>query len=311
MVAKIGRNAPCPCGSGIKYKKCCMNKQAAKPALSNGIRKTHWSLKEINSLSTDTIISKLKSFGVPFDQDQFLEDVEKFYSGEELANNWRKQYPISARGLDMDFLWMAAIILWKRFAPDLPSSEMLDDMMQHGYQLLGSGGSHPKTVEACNIWLEVWEHLKKRFTSDMKSIDDAERVFAGMQSLFNWCQDLEMELHNAGLDEPAFIQKRIDYCHEFCELFPESDELILHNMKRAEAEAHFALGRAAEGDRLFAALIEQYPHNPWGYIGWGDMYADELHDMDRARQLYQMGLNPMVKDQEDIRDRLQTLEGKS
>ncbi|MDQ6843211.1 MAG: SEC-C metal-binding domain-containing protein, partial [Bacteroidota bacterium] len=23
---KIGRNYPCPCGSGKKYKKCCMNK---------------------------------------------------------------------------------------------------------------------------------------------------------------------------------------------------------------------------------------------------------------------------------------------
>ncbi|MED4986482.1 SEC-C metal-binding domain-containing protein, partial [Geobacillus stearothermophilus] len=23
----IGRNDPCPCGSGKKYKKCCMNKQ--------------------------------------------------------------------------------------------------------------------------------------------------------------------------------------------------------------------------------------------------------------------------------------------
>ena len=27
-VAKIGRNDPCPCGSGKKYKKCCMNKEA-------------------------------------------------------------------------------------------------------------------------------------------------------------------------------------------------------------------------------------------------------------------------------------------
>ena len=24
---KIGRNAPCPCGSGKKYKKCCMDSQ--------------------------------------------------------------------------------------------------------------------------------------------------------------------------------------------------------------------------------------------------------------------------------------------
>ena len=24
---KVGRNDPCPCGSGKKYKNCCMNKQ--------------------------------------------------------------------------------------------------------------------------------------------------------------------------------------------------------------------------------------------------------------------------------------------
>ncbi len=27
--SKIGRNAPCPCGSGKKYKKCCMQKDEA------------------------------------------------------------------------------------------------------------------------------------------------------------------------------------------------------------------------------------------------------------------------------------------
>ncbi|MDY6896329.1 MAG: SEC-C metal-binding domain-containing protein, partial [Thermotogota bacterium] len=26
-MAKIGRNAPCPCGSGKKFKKCCMMKK--------------------------------------------------------------------------------------------------------------------------------------------------------------------------------------------------------------------------------------------------------------------------------------------
>ncbi|WP_276316350.1 SEC-C metal-binding domain-containing protein [Paenibacillus artemisiicola] len=27
--SKVGRNAPCPCGSGNKYKKCCLEKDAA------------------------------------------------------------------------------------------------------------------------------------------------------------------------------------------------------------------------------------------------------------------------------------------
>ena len=28
---KVGRNAPCPCGSGKKYKKCCLDKDKAAP----------------------------------------------------------------------------------------------------------------------------------------------------------------------------------------------------------------------------------------------------------------------------------------
>ncbi|MEE9287487.1 MAG: SEC-C metal-binding domain-containing protein, partial [Gammaproteobacteria bacterium] len=27
----IGRNDPCPCGSGRKYKKCCLGKNAVMP----------------------------------------------------------------------------------------------------------------------------------------------------------------------------------------------------------------------------------------------------------------------------------------
>lgn len=30
-MAKVGRNDPCPCGSGKKYKKCCLDKDAAPP----------------------------------------------------------------------------------------------------------------------------------------------------------------------------------------------------------------------------------------------------------------------------------------
>lgn len=32
---KIGRNDPCPCGSGKKYKKCCLQKQASIPSLED------------------------------------------------------------------------------------------------------------------------------------------------------------------------------------------------------------------------------------------------------------------------------------
>lgn len=31
MNEKVGRNDPCPCGSGKKYKSCCMNKPKPPP----------------------------------------------------------------------------------------------------------------------------------------------------------------------------------------------------------------------------------------------------------------------------------------
>ena len=30
-MSKVGRNAPCPCGSGKKHKHCCLNKERAMP----------------------------------------------------------------------------------------------------------------------------------------------------------------------------------------------------------------------------------------------------------------------------------------
>jgi len=32
---KVGRNEPCPCGSGKKYKKCCLGQEKAKGGLQN------------------------------------------------------------------------------------------------------------------------------------------------------------------------------------------------------------------------------------------------------------------------------------
>ncbi len=34
MKGKIGRNDPCPCGSGQKYKKCCMTKNTPKSPIT-------------------------------------------------------------------------------------------------------------------------------------------------------------------------------------------------------------------------------------------------------------------------------------
>lgn len=308
---KVGRNQPCPCGSGKKYKKCCGRRNGLNTPKYRVRRGIHWSTGEVRAFPTEQIIQKLRGFGVEFKEEQFLKDVNNFYSACDLADHWREIYPIAAEGLDEDFIWMAAVVLWERLAPHVVNSEQIDEMMQKGYDLL----RERKEVEACTLWLEVWKHLKRRFSPDMKSIQDAERVFSGFQSLYNWCQDMEMELGNAGIKDTSFYERRIKYCQEFCALFPKTDSLIIQNMKRAEAESYFALGMLEPGEAAFETLIREFPNSPWGYIGWGDMYwLSRMNDKiplnyEKAERIYQMALARNVEDKEDVLDRLKELEG--
>ena len=313
---KIGRNDPCPCGSGKKFKKCCIDIWEADVPHSSP-RTRHWNLEKVCSFSTEQIIRKLKSFGVEFGKEQFLEDIRKHYSAEDLANYWKEIYSITAKHLDQDFIWMAAVVLWERLAPeDVPSSEQLDEMMQRGYDLLNwKGRDKRREGEGCTLWWQIWEHLQKRFSPDMRSIDEAERVFSGMQSLHNWCQYLEMELGNAGRDDASFYEKKLQYCRDFCTLFPDSGRLLLHNMKRGEAESYFALGRLSQGEEAFGKLVEEFPDSAWGYIGWGDMYwlarlSDKVAlDYDKAERIYRMALErDAIDDREEVLDRLEELE---
>jgi tetratricopeptide (TPR) repeat protein len=183
---------------------------------------------------------------------------------------------------------------------------------------MGKGWSYVRnneTLKACDVWLTFWDKLKSRFKPEFKDIRQADTVFSGREPIFNWCQDLEMELGNAGLDDPTYYQKRIEYCNEICTIFPESDESIIHNMKRAVAESYFALGSIDEGTICFKKLIEQYPNNVWSYIGWGDMYLWPLKknydpDYERAEQIYKMALDMNIDGKKDLIDRLNEVEKK-
>lgn len=220
---KIGRNDPCPCGSGRKYKKCCLNKP-----------------------KSDSL-------------------------------------PVKKR-------------------------DELDVLMEKGMSLL----QRNKTAKACDVWLELWTYLKRRFKPEFRDVEEAETIFSGCEFISNYCQDLEIELGNAGVSDPVYYQKRIAYCDEFCSIFPESDELLMHNMKRAIAESNFALGNIDESDNCFKELIELYPRNIWGYIGWGDMYLwsmknDIKPDYERAEQIYKMALGKDIEGEKALIDRLNAL----
>lgn len=303
---KIGRNDPCPCGSGKKYKKCCLGKNESdlknmeKARLVEDFKQYlsgFWSYEEAKLLSTEEIIQKLDGMGIPFDKEVFLAGTEKFISAAELSESWYEHFNVSAKGRDEDFPYYAALILWERLTPDsnMPREKM-SNLIDEGFDHLADNDP----VKACDVWLKVWAGIKHRWKPEYRSMDPLDNQYKDSFFVSNFCQDLETELHNAGMKDSSYFHKRIDYCREFCRYFPDERELIAHNMKRAIAESFACLGDYEQADRECYNLVAEYPDNPWGYIQWGDLYFFEpVKDFVRAKGYYEKA-KAVAQDKEDI-----------
>ncbi len=267
-------------------------------------------IEAVSKFSNKKITERLGSFGVDFDKEEFLQEVQKFSSSDELLEYWKKKYTILAKREEYDFIWKAIDVLWTRLAPDIIYKERVNAIIREGYQLLKEG----EVKKACLLWLKVWEWI----VSNPKNSLDIEQVYWGeIGSLFNWCQDLEMELSNAALKDSSFYDKQVMYCQSFCSEFPESSSDILEIMKRGEAEACYSLRKEKEGEKIFKSLIEKNPEFVYNYLAWGDMYAifppyeDFPLDYDKAEKIYKMALErASIKEKEIVLIRLKGLEEK-
>jgi hypothetical protein len=154
--------------------------------------------------------------------------------------------------------------------PDtMSANEELDDLIQKGYDLLRAR----QTSSACRRWLEAWHRVKRLAGPAIDSVTAFDRAHPTLtESIFNWCQDLEMELGNAGLEDPAYDRERLSYAREFLERFPNESTIFHLNFSRAEAEALWRLGRRTEAETVYQALVDRLPDEAWSYIGWADQY---------------------------------------
>jgi hypothetical protein len=188
---------------------------------------------------------------------------------------------------------------------ELKPADRLDELMQDGYDLMEAN----QCTAGCDKWLEAWELVKHMATPEMRTTQDFDQSYPAMlQSVFNWSSDLEMELGNAGLDDATYHEHRIRYVHEFLAQFPDEDELTYVNHRRAEGEALWHLGRQAEAESVYSALVEKLPDQAWAYIGWSDQYylgSRSPGDYEAAEAILLRALaQPGLEDREHALDRL-------
>jgi tetratricopeptide (TPR) repeat protein len=267
-----------------------------------------WTFEKIEPMSTAKIFARLNRLGVAVTPEDFRQAAQRHDSAARLADEWYARYTFRPEGrYDEDFVWMAAIVLWKRLLPDRVCFEQINERMQAGYDLVEAR----RIAEACDAWWQVWEWLKEKVTPERNTLEALDEDFRGTQAVFNWCQDFEQELDNAGIDDPRYHRLRTRYCQEFLATFPDVEWLMRGNFLRAEAESFWRLGEVETAEARFKALIEANPDWAWGYINWSDMYwlfRDSPKDYERAEAILRRALErPGLEDREDVLGRLESL----
>ncbi len=353
-MAKIGRNAPCPCGSGRKYKKCCLGKAPPPQRLSGSAQpppveppsapapaqvgmspyvmaklfedseqfaqmarvepeqaRRFWTPRKLAALNTPAILARLRKLDVEASPEAYLALAEGKDSAWEIADQWLETINEPLSRYDEDFLGLAACELWKRYCPEHPSIEMLDDAMQEGYQLSMQG----ERARACDCWWPVWQTIRSRLHPKMRTTKSAAVVFDGTQSLFNWVQDFALELHNAAVADRRYAETGVRLCQEVLAQFRDEDELFVLNFRADLGEFHFLAAQHNDGERVLLELIRDYPDRAAGYarladlLGYGPTPNSQPIDLQRAQALIEQALARPVTDapQYDLETRLADL----
>ena len=270
---------------------------SGRPLLSDG-----------RSMLDDDLLSKLHSFGFAIDRSCLLEMIPRFASGQDMSEALIRDQEIDLPGTQEDWVWIAVTCLWERWCPCIPNMEMVDDKMQAGYSKLNAGNRHA----ACQLWTEAWHDILKIISRhEIPSLDAFNEQFAGTQCLFNWVQDFESELGDAGIDEVHFFHERISLCKTMIDRFSTGTFSEI-DFKTALAQSHFKIGEHDKCDLIFQQCLDKNPQWGWGWIGWSDVYfslaTPENQDATKAEMILKRGLAVAdVSDRRSILERLTEL----
>lgn len=102
MTSKVSRNDPCPCGSGKKYKKCCLEKdQAAERAAFAQVAAKAAAKTPVKTATSDP--ARVKALREAFDEAQALDNASnavvdlvhagKLDEAEQAARELLERYP--------------------------------------------------------------------------------------------------------------------------------------------------------------------------------------------------------------------------
>lgn len=330
---KIGRNDPCPCGSGKKYKKCCIPKYdqpvklAAKPKIyaKNILRSWEeddlldtsflaglWTPQKVRQMSDQEILEKLHELKINLTREQFIQDIERQCDTDLIIAEWQTRYSYEAKGWDEDFPFLALRELWDRWTPDYFGIHRIDEMAE---EMEESHSDESQLRQLENIWKVIKDHVILPYgIHSFHAIHSRFVLFYDLESLFF---DYESEL---------IAECRVDLEKQeehFAKLIALYEDILLTlsdiplqnrlNIQNFIAQAYFYMGNIEKGEVLYQQLTDGNPTWAWGYVSWGDMYNftgsfPNLLNKEKAEDIYRRGLQFCKSEDRDVlRERIKDL----
>lgn len=266
---------------------------------------------DLKQLTDEQLLAKLSSFNIELDRTSLGALCEQNLGAEQVAKRLIDAATFKAQIGQSDRRQIENCVarLWERWFPDTPSFETLDAKMQAGYALWLQ---QRKVVAACEVWLDAWrEFLSLLDKSGSKSIDEFDEQFKGTEWVFNWLQEFEQELWNAGIEQPRFFRDRVRVCEENLLRFPSDHALATENRRRSLAESSVELGDIAKAEALYREWLAADSQWGWGWIGWSDCHhlaKSSTEDLKKAEQILLDGMAVAgVRDINDLIERLASL----
>lgn len=236
---KVGRNDPCPCGSGKKYKKCCMNKSNPTPANraeeKSPIEQTSILKSQLEQLSTKRILENIQAAGLDISEHRFINEIQSVPSALKLYQLWEERLQLGRGQLPPAF-YFSILILAKRLVPDQILLEDLRDLMQDGYNCIEPYPNENGLFIWWKLWKDVQVWLKSQKITSVDQLDQAVKQLLP-KSISNWALDFDAALEEAGKVNKQFISMRYVFTDDFLNCFPHSTEDLKEQITIAREEA--------------------------------------------------------------------------
>jgi hypothetical protein len=284
-MSKAGRNDPCPCGSGLKYKRCCLTKDrkaegAQQAGLIAGGRSLQWvrqgrlmsheQLSRELRLEIDAVEQRLRNAGVPPGREDDEEGYQAFM--EACRARWATEpAPGPLRSAGDRLLEMDSVDQWDTRGTSLQEGpEVSQEVLTEPAFFLMEAGEAGVPVLASVLHTETWasmqavEALVSMPAGPLRDRALMEALFSGSDGLMDtavqearsWSEDQAMKALTAVARHAAEqgIELQCFFWSAPFEWFDEEDRL---HLQPRLVDAALLLYRLGHFDALDEAL-EQF-----------------------------------------------------